>query len=54
MLLFFVAGLLFREKKRHIRLLHIKLFFVTPGVTGLPGRVPGRKDLCSLGSEDST
>ena len=23
-------------------------------VAGLPGRVPGPKDLCSLGSEDST
>ena len=43
----------FREQKRHIKLLHIKLFPVAP-VTGPPGRVSGQKDLCSLGSEDST
>ena len=42
-----------REQKRHIKLLHIKLFPVAP-VTGPPGRVPGQKDLCSLRSEDST
>ena len=42
-----------REQKRHIKLLHIKLFPVAP-VTGPPGRVSGQKDLCSLGSEDST
>ena len=41
------------EQKRHIKLLHIKLFAVAP-VTGPPGRVSGQKDLCSLGSEDST
>ena len=41
------------EEKAH-KLLHIlKLFSVTP-VTGLRGRVPGQKELCSLGSEDST
>ena len=43
----------YREQKRHIKLLHIKLFPVAP-VTGPPGRVSGQKDLCSLGSEDST
>ena len=43
----------FRKQKRHIKLLHIKLFPVAP-VTGPPGRVSGQKDLCSLGSEDST
>ena len=43
----------YREQKRHIKLFHIKLFPVAP-VTGPPGRVSGRKDLCSLGSEDST
>ena len=44
----------FREQKRHIKLLHIKLCPVT-SVTGLPGRVPpGQKDLCSLRSEDRT
>ena len=42
-----------REQKRHIRLLHINLFRVAP-VTGPPGRVSRQKDLCSLGSEDST
>ena len=42
-----------REQKRHIKLLHIKLFPVAP-VTGPPGRVSGQKDLCSLISEDST
>ena len=31
----------------------LKLCPITP-VTGLPGRVPGQKDLRSLGSEDST
>ena len=40
-------------KLLHIKLLHIKLFPVAP-VTGPPGRVSGQKDLCSLGSEDST
>ena len=43
----------YREQKRHIKLLHIKLFPVAP-VTSPPGRVSGQKDLCSLGSEDST
>ena len=43
----------YREQKRHIKLLHIKLFPVAP-VTGPPGRVSGQKDLCYLGSEDST
>ena len=42
-----------REQKRHIKLLHMKLFPVAP-VTGPPGQVSGQKDLCSLGSEDST
>ena len=42
-----------REQKRHIKLLHIKLLPVAP-VTGPPGRVSGQKDLCSLGSDDST
>ena len=42
-----------REQKRHIKLWHIKLCPVT-SVTGPPGRVSGQKDLCSLGSEDST
>ena len=42
-----------REQKRHIKLLHIKLFPVGL-VTGPPGRVSGQKDLCSLGSEDGT
>ena len=42
-----------REQKRHIKLLHIKLFPVTL-VTGPPGRASGQKDLCALGSEDST
>ena len=42
----------FREEKRHIKLWHIKLFPVTP-VTG-PGRVPGHKNVWSLGFEDST
>ena len=42
-----------REQKRHIKLLHLKLFPVAP-VTGPPGRVSGQKDLCSLGSDDST
>ena len=41
------------EQKRHIKLLHIKLFPAAL-VTGPPGRVSGQKDLCSLGSEDST
>ena len=41
-----------REQKRHIKLLHIKLFPVGL-VTGPPGRVSGQKDLC-MGSEDST
>ena len=40
-------------RKRHIKLWHIKLCPVT-SVTGPPGRVSGRKDLCSLGSDDST
>ena len=44
---------IYREQKRHIKLFHIKLCPVTP-VTGPPGRVSGQKDLCSLGSEDST
>ena len=43
----------FREQKRHIKLSHIELFPVAL-VTGPPGRVFGQKDLCSLGSEDST
>ena len=38
----------FREQKRHIKLWHIKLCPAIP-VAGLPGH----KDLCSLGSEDS-
>ena len=42
-----------REQKRHIKLSHIKLFPVAP-VTGPPGRVSRQKDLCCLGSEDST
>ena len=42
-----------REQKRHIKLLHIKLVPVAP-VTGPPGRVSRQKDLCYLGSEDST
>ena len=42
-----------REQKRHIKLLHIKLCPVGP-VTGPPSRVSGQKDVCSLGSEDST
>ena len=42
-----------RVQKRHIKLCHTKLCPVTP-VTGLPGRVPGQRDLCSLGSDDST
>ena len=41
------------EQKRHVKLLHIKLFAAAP-VTGPPDRVSGQKDLCSLGSEDST
>ena len=40
-------------EKAHKNFFHIKLCPVTP-VTGLPGRVSGQKDLCSLGSEDST
>ena len=43
----------YREQRRHIKCLHIKLFPVAL-VTGPPGRVSGQKDLCSLGSEDST
>ena len=43
----------YREQRRHIKLFHIKLFPVGP-VTGPPGRGSGQKDLCSLGSEDST
>ena len=39
-------------EKEHKTLAH-KLCLVTP-VIGLPGRVPGQKDLCSLGSRDST
>ena len=39
--------LILRDQKRHIKLLHIKLCPVTL-VTGLFGRVPGQKDLCSL------
>ena len=42
-----------REQKRHIKLLHIKLFPVGP-VTGPPGRVSGQNNLCSLGSADRT
>ena len=46
---------LVRERKRHIKLLHIKLLlFPVAPVTGPPGRVSRQKDLCSLGSEDST
>ena len=41
------------SRKRDIKLWHIKLCPVT-SVTGPPGRVSGQKDLCSLGSEDST
>ena len=44
---------LYREQKRHIKLLHIKFFPVAP-VTGPPSRESGQKDLCSSGSEDST
>ena len=47
------ASLFYREHTRHIKFLHMKLSPVNP-VTGLPGRVPGQKDVCSLGSEDST
>ena len=36
------------EQKRHIKLLHIKLFPVAP-VTGPPGRVSGQKDFMFLG-----
>ena len=42
-----------REQKRHIELLHVKLFPVAL-VTGPPGRVSRQKDLCCLRSEDST
>ena len=53
LIIFKIVQIIFREQKRHIKLLHIKLFPVAP-VTGPPGRVSGQKDLCSLGSEDST
>ena len=49
-------GPLGRGQKRHrnIGLLgHINHFSVTPA-TGPPGRVPGQKCLCSLGSAHST
>ena len=49
----FCGSPLNREQKRHIKLWHTKLCPVTL-VTGSPGRVSGQKDLCSLGSEDST
>ena len=42
-----------RGRKRHINIWHINNFSVTP-VTDPPGRVPGRKCLCSLGSAHST
>ena len=40
-------------RKRHINIWHINNFSVAP-VTDPPGRVPGRKCLCSLGSAHST
>ena len=39
--------------KRHINIWHINNFSVTP-VTDPPGRVPGRKCSCGLGSAHST
>ena len=44
---------IFKDQKRHMKLWHVKLSPVTT-VTGLPGRVPGQQDLCSLRSENST
>ena len=38
---------IYREQKRHIKLLHIELFPVAP-VSGPPGRVSGQKDLCNF------
>ena len=46
-------ALINRDQKRHITTQHIKLSPVTP-LTHLAGQVPGQKDLCSWGSEDST
>ena len=43
----------FRGQTRHINNWHVSNFLVTP-VTDLPGRVPGRKCLCPLGSAHST
>ena len=42
-----------KRQKRRITVWHMKLFAITP-VTNLHGWVPGQKDLCSLGAEDSS